>query len=243
MKQLLALLAEISPESATMVIENLDFSEHANKNGGLPYGPLGIDDMKQDMQKKLYADLAEPPPGNMGGGGANNRTTPRNDPVQRKGTPARNSFFVHLASPQLSNNSKWLEDDPVIMLQLPFIESPIMVDGNFPTATTTIAKSKPQHVHSSHKLAPSLISLNCVVPKMRFEDCAAAQRYCLAHLSSLRHTMATSSFDGCQYMEGAKRKETVPYLPPLEIVSAAIVKVCVLYDHSIVQALYRLPFD
>ena len=60
---------------------------------------------------------------------------------------------------------------------------------------------------------------------MRFEDCVAAQKHCIAHLSSLRYTMATSSFDGCQYVEGPLRKEVLPYLLPLEIISAAIVKV------------------
>jgi len=225
MKQLLMLLAEISPESATLTIEdsNLDFSTHTDSNNGSSV--VGIEAMRQDMQRKLYADLTidtTPPFGNAGGGrgGVANGTNPK------KGIHARNSFFAHL-----SNNSKWLEDNPVPMLQLPLIEPSTTLNGNLSsttttttTATTTNAKLIPQDVHAPYKLVPSLISLNCVVPKMRFEDCTAAQKHCIAHLSSLRHTMATSSFDGCQYMKGTQRKEAVPYLPPLEIISAAIVK-------------------
>jgi len=207
---LLMLLAEISPESATLTAEgtNLDFSTHSFVNGNSIETPTepsaGVDD-----SAKVSVN------GNIANG--TNQKREISQQQQGKATPDRKSFFVHLASPQLSNHSKWLDGDPMTMLQLPLIDK-------LHTATLTRPNSINEDGDTSYNLAPSLISLNCVVPKMKFEDCAAAQKYCIAHLSSLRHTMATSSFDGCLYMEGPLRKEAVPYLPPLEIISASIVK-------------------
>ena len=78
----------------------------------------------------------------------------------------------------------------------------------------------------SIKSDQSNIALHCVIPKMKFHVCAAVQRYCINHLSNLRHTMGNSSFDCDQDIEGRQRNEGAPQLLPLDIVSVEIVKVC-----------------
>lgn len=143
MKQLLMLLAEISPESATLTAEgtNLDFSTHSFVNGNSIETPTepsaGVDD-----SAKVSVN------GNIG-----NRTNQKRERSQQqegKATPDRKSFFVHLASPQLFNHSKWLDDDPMTMLQLPLVDK-------LHSATLTCPNLINEDGDTSYKLAPSLI--------------------------------------------------------------------------------------
>jgi hypothetical protein len=120
----------------------------------------------------------------------------------------RNNFFPQQPTAAASlltvAQAKWAEDEVIPLIDLPLI--------------------------CSHQKG-GILSLNCVLPKIRAQSCAAAQKGCISRISKLRQDMPTissSSSDNANphyafslHASPDKGEPIVP--PPIEIVSASVV--------------------
>ncbi|KAL7539116.1 hypothetical protein ACHAXR_009033 [Thalassiosira sp. AJA248-18] len=128
---------------------------------------------------------------------------------------AKTPFFAQAPPSALSlSQSKWLEDDPVPHVQLPFVNA---------VSTTTADKS---FVDRASALSSTVTSMSCVTAKINFSDCAKVQHICMANMKDLRQQMGASSDQEAGtigvYDGGSTDESSLP--PPLVITSAKIVK-------------------
>lgn len=124
-------------------------------------------------------------------------------------------FFAQAPPSALSlSQSKWLEDEPVPHVLLPF--------GNS-VSTSTEDKS---FVDRSTALSSTVSSMSCVTAKINFEKCARVQQICMSNIKDLRQQMGASSNQEAGaigvYDEGSADESSLP--PPLVVTSAKIVK-------------------
>jgi hypothetical protein len=121
---------------------------------------------------------------------------------------AKAPFFSQAPPSALSLlQSKWLEDDPVSHLSLPYIIS---------ICASTDDNS---FVDRASAMASTIASMRCVTSKINFEKCAKIQQMCLSNIRDLRHQMGASS----THDVGAS--SDCSQLPsPLLVTSAKIVK-------------------
>ena len=78
------------------------------------------------------------------------------------------------------SQSKWLEDDPVSPIELPFIN--------------TVGSSTNYMTERASALSSTVASMSCVTARIDFEKCAKVQQICLANLKDLRHRMGACSW-------------------------------------------------
>jgi hypothetical protein len=123
---------------------------------------------------------------------------------------AKTPFFSQAPPSALSlSQSKWLEDDPIPHLQLPFVDA-----KHQNTEVTDRA-----FMERVNALESSVSTMKSVRTKMPFNLCARMQQLCIQHLQDLRYQMAASSDD----KTGTENKDCfLP--PPLVVTSAKIVK-------------------
>jgi hypothetical protein len=141
--------------------------------------------------------------------------------VKNTTAPAKNPFFGQMSSQILMQQSEWMNNDPVPLLMLPLIEPSNMVcyaeeGGNI--------KQVRRRVKHYHKL-PRLLSLDCVIHKMNFDTCVAAQKHCIAHLSKLRTSLPTASQKEVEQINQSLNLQIASSTSALQIKSAKIVKV------------------
>lgn len=121
---------------------------------------------------------------------------------------AKAPFFSQAPPSALSLlQSKWLEDDPVSHLSLPYI---------FAVIASTDDNS---FVNRASAMASTIASMRCVTSKINFEKCAKIQQMCLANIRDLRHQMGASSTQDAGTSSGCS-----PLPTPLLVTSAKIVK-------------------
>ena len=110
------------------------------------------------------------------------------------------------------SQSKWLEDDPVSPIELPFIN--------------TVGSSTNYMTERASALSSTVASMSCVTARIDFEKCAKVQQICQANLKDLRHRMGASSAKGVGSAivnDWCSADDTT--LPsPLVVTSAKIVK-------------------
>lgn len=125
-------------------------------------------------------------------------------------------FFVQAPPSALSlSQSKWLEDEPVPHVVLPY--------GN----AVSVATEDKSFIDRSTALSSTVTSMSCVTAKINYEKCAKVQMICMENLKGIRQEMGASSNQDAGavgvYDEGEGTDEsTLP--PPLIITSAKIVK-------------------
>lgn len=125
-------------------------------------------------------------------------------------------FFAQAPPSALSlSQSKWLEDDPVQHVQLPF--------GN---DVTNMAAGDKSFADRASALSSTVTSMSCVTAKINFEKCARVQQICMANIKDLRQQMGASSDQdaGTIGVYGSGSADDSPLPPPLVITSAKIVK-------------------
>jgi len=129
-------------------------------------------------------------------------------------TMTKTPFFAQAPPSALSlSQSKWLEDDPVPHIQLPFANAVSM---------TTEDKS---FVDRASALSSTVASMSCVTAKINFEKCARVQHICMANIKDLRQQMGASSDQEAGTIgvyDGNTDESSLP--PPLVVTSAKIVK-------------------
>lgn len=117
-------------------------------------------------------------------------------------------FFAQAPPSALSLlQSKWLEDDPVPHLSLPFI----FASNGYSNKNTSIGRAL--------IMSSTIASMNCVTSKISFEKCAQIQQMCMANIQVLRQKMGASS---AQDSEESANFFSLP--SPLVVTSAKIVK-------------------
>ena len=128
---------------------------------------------------------------------------------------AKTPFFAQAPPSALSlSQSKWLEDDPVPHLQLPFVN-----------AVSTATEDK-AFIDRASALTSTVTSMSCVTAKINFDKCKKASHICMANIKDLRQQMgATSNQEAGAigvYDAGSAMDSSLP--SPLVITSAKIVK-------------------
>ena len=120
----------------------------------------------------------------------------------------RNNFFPQQPTAAASlltvAQAKWAEDEAIPLIDLPFV--------------------------GSHQKG-GVLSLNCVLPKIRAQSCASAQKECISHISKLRQDMPAISSSSNENtnphytfsLHGSPDKGEPIVPPPIEIVSASVI--------------------
>ena len=127
---------------------------------------------------------------------------------------AKTPFFSQAPPSALSlSQSKWLEDEPVPHVQLPYVNA-IGSQG---------AASDKASVDRASALSSAVTSMSCVSSKISFEKCGRVQHLCLANITDLRQQMGASS-DQEAGTVGIYDVESSLLPPPLLVTSAKIVK-------------------
>lgn len=128
---------------------------------------------------------------------------------------AKTPFFAQAPPSALSlSQSKWLEDDPVPHIQLPYVNA---------VSTTTGDKAFDERASA---LSSTVASMSCVTTKNDFEKCANVQQICLTNIKDLRKQMGASSAQdvGSAIVNCGSSGDDYPLPSPLVITSAKIVK-------------------
>ena len=128
---------------------------------------------------------------------------------------AKTPFFAQAPPSALSlSQSKWLEDDPVPHIQLPYVNA---------VSTTRGDKAS---VERASALSSTVASMRCVTTQIDFEKCASVQQICLANIKDLRKQMGASSAQdvGSAIVNCGRSRDDHPLPSPLVITSAKIVK-------------------
>ena len=142
-------------------------------------------------------------------------------------------FFSQAPPSALSlSQSKWLEDDPIPHLQLPFVDS-VCVENN-----SEAALNDQGFAERAQALNYSINTMKSVRTKMPFSLCARIQRLCIQHLQDIRNQMSSSSNEENR----AFGIDNADYLltPPLVVTSAKIVKA---ESHLIVERTKALGYS
>jgi len=131
-------------------------------------------------------------------------------------------FFTQAPPSALTlSQSKWLEDEPVPHVLLPFGDNNA---SNMMTATIN-AENK-SFIDRSAALSSTVTSMSCVTARINFEKCARVQQICMSNIKDIRQQMGASSDQDAGtigvYDEGNDDESSLP--PPLIITSAKIVK-------------------
>jgi hypothetical protein len=106
--------------------------------------------------------------------------------------PQQNTFFSQTPSQAMTEQSKWLDDEQVPMILLPLIE---------PSSKVAVLKAEKGEIKflkkmvKTYRLLAPLISLNCVIPEMDFNQCIRAQDFCISRLCDMRRKIPTISPD------------------------------------------------
>lgn len=206
---LIALLNEISPDR--VADSPLLGQLHAN---GVPLTEDNRRSFEQDdyLHQKSFTD--DSTHGNDG-------SKPKQVSKPLASMTTKTPFFSQAPPSALSlSQSKWLEDEPVPHVQLPFVDIP-----NVKYASGVVATDK-TFVDRSLALTSSVSSMSCVKTNVSFNLCAKVQSICLANVKDLRQQMAASSDSRTGrfgvYDEGYANESSLP--PPLVVTSAKIVK-------------------
>ncbi|KAL3806041.1 hypothetical protein ACHAXA_000182 [Cyclostephanos tholiformis] len=188
---LVALLNEVSANQTPNM--------HVNDGALLPnYN----DPAEYDRQQLFPDDSLHGTKGNQSDGKAKQVSRPL-------ASMAKTPFFAQAPPSALSlSQSKWLEDDPVPHVQLPFVITP--------SATTETA----DFIDRASALSSIVASMSCVAAKIDFERCAKMQQICLANIKELRKQMGASSAQDV----GSVTVNDSPLPSPLVVTSAKIVK-------------------
>lgn len=127
-------------------------------------------------------------------------------------TGNKTPFFSQAPPSALSlSQSKWLEEDPIPHVQLPFVDS---------DASKSKSGANKAFTERAHALDSLVGTMKSVTTKMSFNLCSTMQDLCIQHLQDLRQQMAASS-DGKTEIAGVDSG----FLPaPLVVTSAKIVK-------------------
>ncbi len=139
--------------------------------------------------------------------------------------PVRSTFFPHINSGAMLEQSKWVDGDILSPIVLPLIEPSSKVAILNENGDIEFMKK----VAKAYNNLSPLIFLNAVITDMDFDVCIAAQMRCIAILSSMRKSIPTKSpsaflDDGPSggSLSSATRQSADN---PLKIISAQIVKV------------------
>ena len=128
---------------------------------------------------------------------------------------AKAPFFAQAPPSALSLlQSKWIEDDPVPHLTLPYIFA-----ISAPTSDNDI-------VDRASVMSSTIASMSCVTTRINFEKCARIQQICMAILKDIRQKMgASTAQDAGLIGVCGENKLYYSLLPsPLVVTSAKIVK-------------------
>jgi len=148
-------------------------------------------------------------------------------------------FFMQIApSSFVLAQSKWLENDPIPDIDLPLLDANT-TSKLLDSVSLNVLKEK----YGSISKGPlsNMISLNCIIPSVKFESCANAQSQYISDLIELRSRMPTSSYPrgGAHFSIYGPRKPTPSHLqsnkklersppstvpPPLHVISASMIK-------------------
>ena len=198
-----------SSVSATELLVALLNEISANQGPALLLPQIGDDGVATDSQASFDSDYevnssSFGDDSNHGARGNNNTADSRQRLVSRPlASMAKTPFFSQAPPSALSmSQSKWLEDDPIPHVQLPFLNIASNVSAN-------------------NNGVSMVNSMSCVTANINFEKCARMQQMCLTNIKDLRRKMAVTS--GRQV--GTVRMTDGGNLPsPLVITSAKIVK-------------------
>ncbi len=180
---------------------------HVHVNDGTP--PPDFIDAEYDRQQPRPDDSLHGTKGNQSDG----KTTKQvSKPLA---SMAKTPFFAQAPPSALSlSQSKWLEDDPIPHVQLPFV---------IPLNATTEAMDV---VDRASVLSSTVASMSCVAAKIDFEMCAKMQQMLLANIKDLRQQMGASSSQdvGSAIVNDGCSVDDSPLPSPLVVTSAKIVK-------------------
>ena len=133
---------------------------------------------------------------------------------------AKTPFFSQAPPSALSlSQSKWLENEPVPHIKLPYFNN-----VGDKAASELVATDK-MFVDRASALSSSLSSLSCVTSKIGFDKCARIQKLCVVNMSDLRQQMCASSSLNTETIgvyEESSAGDSLP--PPLVVTSAKIIK-------------------
>jgi hypothetical protein len=124
-------------------------------------------------------------------------------------TGSKTPFFSQAPPSALSlSQSKWLEDDPIPHVQLPFVDA-----GSLRNKSDSIATNK-GFIDRATALDSSVSTMKSVTTRIPFNLCSKMQQLCIQHLEEIRQKMAASELGSDECF--------LP--PPLFVTSAKIVK-------------------
>jgi len=259
-KQVGSVTAEVATELLLMLL-----SEISSKNQDKFFNNhemISMDPSRHDTDSRRVGDISMSDQYSVGGeekiptdndtvtSEVTTSTTASKNVKRTNVTQTRNIFFSQASSninPIMLAQSKWVQEDPVPMLQLPLVDASaqLFLAKNDPVAMAILTEilqysSLPRNddkttTHSSNSLA--LLCLGSVTSRVRFEICAEAQKQCLTYLNKIRKGMPVTStfvtptlhltrrngYNGRNDAHDAIDKTTsIPV--PLEILSAKIEK-------------------
>ena len=145
------------------------------------------------------------------------------EPLARSKTStvsAKSSFFG-ISSQVLMQQSEWVNQDAVPLLVMPLIEPSTMVLVSEEGGNMKLMKKNMKNYYT----LPPLLSLNCAIHNMNYDMCVTAQKRCIAHLSRLRTSLPTSSYEVLNPIEPSQHSMQIArHIPILKIKSAKIIK-------------------
>ncbi|EJK76329.1 hypothetical protein THAOC_01917, partial [Thalassiosira oceanica] len=138
-------------------------------------------------------------------------------------------FFSQAPPSALSlSQSKWLEDDPVPHVQLPYVS----LGGGTAVGSADGAQEEDSFAERAAALTAAVTSMKCVSSSITFDDCARAERICMSNIKDIRGRIGASSDreagtveicgSGCEGDDGRASHSSLPL--PLVVTSAKIVK-------------------
>lgn len=214
---LIALLSEISPNQVgdSLLLGQMQHDEDLSVDN---HSSFDYDDTETtDRNHKHLPDDSYH--GNDGGSSAiRSKQVSVSKPLA---SMAKTPFFAQAPPSALSlSQSKWLEDEPIPHIQLPFVNA---VSSKLAQEVSAADRT---FLERASALTSSVSSMSCVTSKINFSQCAKVQNICMNNITELREKMAASSENAMGafgvYDEGYSDESTLP--SPLVVTSAKIIK-------------------
>ena len=157
-------------EAATDLLVAL-LNEISAGGRGAPLGPMPGDGSSFDYDD--YDRGIAP----QGGTGAQQRTAGSIGSKPPSAMTRKAPFFSQAPPSALSlSQSKWLEDDPVPHVQLPYIS----LGGGAASGSSDGTQEDGSFAERAAALTAAVTSMKCVSSRITFDDCARAERICMS---------------------------------------------------------------
>ena len=209
------LLTSIEEESIIQADSIHGIAESGSKHGDST-ATIDINRSEVSSENKDFSNMAPP-----------KLTTQASIRGTKTTITTKNNFFAQISpSTFLITQSRWLENEPIPDISLPILDMREMLStietGNESQLASLDASGQP--------LRSPIISLNCIVPRVKYETCANSQTRYIANLVDFRTRMPTLSYQnngnfsiyGSSKAKDKHLSSIVP--PPIHIISTSIIK-------------------